>query len=114
MWDILSTGGIGLMILVNNNRPDPLKDLSFFLQRFDTLIRSTAVTIGVTQMDRSNEPCLSDYHLALTRLNYHALVFEVDARRKTDVLLLVQALLSRLDPELKLEWAENNVEFKTA
>ncbi|MEE9425219.1 MAG: GTP-binding protein [Methylococcales bacterium] len=100
MWDILSTGGIGLMILINNNRPDPLKDLSFFLQRFDTLIRSTSVAIGVTQMDRSNEPCLNDYNLALTRLNYHAPVFEVDARCKTDVLLLVQALLLRLDPEL--------------
>jgi signal recognition particle receptor subunit beta len=114
MWDILSTGGIGLMILINNNRPDPLKDLSFFLQRFETLIKSTAVAIGVTQTDLKEEPFLNDYHLALTKLNIRAPVFEVDARSKTDVSLLVQALLFSLDPGLNLEQEENNVEFKTA
>ena len=31
MWDILSEGGIGLVLLVNNARPDPFKDMHFFL-----------------------------------------------------------------------------------
>lgn len=114
MWDILSTGGIGLMILINNNRPDPLKDLSFFLQRFEKLINSTAVAIGITQTDLKDEPCLNDYHLVLAKLNIRAPVFEVDARSKTDVSLLVQALLFSLDPGLNVEQEENNAELKTA
>lgn len=114
MWDILSTGGIGLMVLINNNRPDPLKDLAFFLQRFETLIKSTAVAIGVTQTDLKPDPCLQKYHKVLKKLKVRAPVFEVDARNRTDVSLLVQALLFSLDPGLKSELEENNVKFESA
>ena len=114
MWDIVSTGGIGLMVLINNNRPDPFKDLSFFLQRFKSIINSTAVVIGVTQMDLKPEPRLPQYHALLKELDIRAPIFEVDARNKTDISLLVQALLFSLDPGLKIETEEDDVEFKTA
>ncbi len=114
MWDILTTGGIGLMVLINNNRPDPLKDLSFFLQRFEKLIHSTAVAIGVTQMDLKADPCINNYQQLLSKLNFRAPVFEVDARSRTDVALLVQSLLFSLDPGLKLETEDDDVKFKTA
>lgn len=29
MWDILTEGGIGLVLLLNNSRPDPFKDMRF-------------------------------------------------------------------------------------
>ncbi|MCH9699581.1 MAG: ATP/GTP-binding protein [Gammaproteobacteria bacterium] len=114
MWDILATGGIGLMILINNNRPDPLKDLGFFLQRFDTLIQSTAVGIGVTQRDLKADPDITQYQQLLKQMNIKAPVFEVDARSRTDVSLLVQALLFTLDPGLKPEMENEYVESKTA
>jgi signal recognition particle receptor subunit beta len=114
MWDILSIGGIGLMVLINNNRPDPIKDLVFFLQRFEILIKSTAVVIGITQTDLKAQPCIQEYHHALDKINIRAPVFEVDARSKSDVSLLVQALLFSLDPGLQIEQEDNDVEFKTA
>ncbi|HFD11318.1 MAG TPA: GTP-binding protein [Crenotrichaceae bacterium] len=114
MWDILSTGGIGLMVLINNNRPDPLKDLCFFLQRFETLIKSTAVVIGITQTDLKAEPCLQQYHKVLNKMNIRAPVFEVDARSRNDVSLLVQALLFSLDPGLSLELEDKDGKLETA
>ncbi len=100
MWDILTTGGIGLILLLDNTRADPFQDLKFFLNSFSKFIHATGVAIGVTQMDLSNKPTIEDYHLQLQDLNIKPAVFSVDARVKNDVSLLVQALLYSLDPGL--------------
>ena len=50
MWDILTHGGIGLILLLNNTRPDPFRDMHFFLDSFKGFIGTTKVVIGVTQM----------------------------------------------------------------
>jgi hypothetical protein len=56
--------------------------------------------IGVTQMDLAGRPTLDDYHLQLESSGAKTPIFEVDARAKRDVALLVEALLYSLDPGL--------------
>jgi len=97
MWDILSKNALGLILLLDNSRKDPLRDLVFFLEAFNGFIDETALAIGVTQMDLSPGPPLAIYHRKLQELNRKAAVFEVDAREKRDVSLLVQALLFTID-----------------
>ncbi len=101
MWDILSNGGIGLVLLLDNTRLDPFQDLHFFLDSFDEFITKTTVAIGVTQMDLSSQPSIKDYHHQLQKRNLKPAVFSVDARVKNDVSLLVQALLFSLDPGIE-------------
>ena len=101
MWDILTLGGIGLVLLLDNTRSDPFTDLRFFLETFEGFIHSTKVVIGVTQMDLSQTPTIADYHLQLKDLGLNPPIFEVDARVKADISLLVQSLLFSLDPGLK-------------
>lgn len=101
MWEILTTGGIGLILLLDNTRADPFQDMKFFLDTFDKFITNTSVAIGVTQMDLSKKPAIEDYHIQLRALNLNPPVFAVDARVKNDVSLLVQALLYSLDPGLE-------------
>ena len=60
MWDILTEGGIGLVLLLNNARPDPFTDLGFFLGAFDGFIRRSQVVIGVTRMDEAATPLIGD------------------------------------------------------
>ncbi|WAR46178.1 GTP-binding protein [Methylomonas rapida] len=105
MWDILTTGGIGLILLLDNTRTDPFQDMRFFLDAFDKFIKSTSVAIGVTQMDLSSKPSIADYHEQLQAMGYHLKppVFAVDAREYNDVSLLVQSLLYSLDPGLQGE-----------
>ncbi|MEN8166362.1 MAG: ATP/GTP-binding protein [Pseudomonadota bacterium] len=98
MWDILTEGGIGLVLLVNNSRPDPFQDLHFFLNAFDAFIGQARVVIGVTRMDESVRPTIADYYLQLKHFNHKIPILEVDARERRDVSLLVQALLYSLDP----------------
>ncbi|MDO9238739.1 MAG: ATP/GTP-binding protein, partial [Methylicorpusculum sp.] len=38
MWDILVTGGIGLILLLDNTRSDPFQDMKFFLDAFGKFI----------------------------------------------------------------------------
>lgn len=100
MWDILTTGGIGLILLLDNTRADPFQDMRFFLDAFAGFIKDTSVAIGVTQMDLSNTPRIEDYHVQLKPLGLTPPVFAIDAREKNDVSILVQALLYSLDPGL--------------
>jgi hypothetical protein len=100
MWDILTNGGIGLILLVNNSRPDPFGDMQFFLNEFKSFIDQTQIVIGVTQMDVTGTPTIDDYHLQLESSGTKMPIFEVDARVKRDVSLLVEALLYTIDPGL--------------
>jgi signal recognition particle receptor subunit beta len=77
--------------------------MKFFLDSFDKFIGETTVAIGVTQMDLSSKPTIDDYQIHLNGLGLKPPVFAVDAREKSDVSLLIQALLYSLDPGLEGE-----------
>ncbi|MBL8482959.1 MAG: ATP/GTP-binding protein [Rhodocyclaceae bacterium] len=100
MWDIVTEGGIGLVLLINNRRPDPLHDLREFMKAFDRFVRRTACVIGITHCDGARTPDLADYRKALAdlRLPSPVPVFQVDARRSADIAAMVKALLFTLDP----------------
>jgi signal recognition particle receptor subunit beta len=103
MWDILVTGGIGLVLLLDNTRADPFVDMKFFLDAFDKFIGDTAVAVGVTQMDVSAKPTIEDYQIQLGGMGLKLPVFAVDARVRNDVSILIQSLLYSLDPGLEEE-----------
>jgi signal recognition particle receptor subunit beta len=98
--ELLNQSGIGLVLLINNQRPDPFRDMHFFLNAFKAFINQGKVVIGVTQMDLANTPMIEDYHLQLENGGIKIPIFDVDARVKKDVSLLLEALLYSLDPGL--------------
>ena len=98
MWDILTDNGLGLVLLIDNKRPNPIEDLQFFLSTFEKFIKETSVVVGVTRMDLTETPKLNDYHQALKELQLQTPVYEIDGREPKDVVLLVQTLLYCLDP----------------
>lgn len=101
MWEILTEGGIGLVLLIDNSRKEPFRDLRFFLDAFKGFIDNTAVTIGITRMDEKSLPAINDYHQHVASLGWPRLpILEVDAREREDMSLLVQSLLYSLDPTL--------------
>jgi signal recognition particle receptor subunit beta len=100
MWDILTQGGIGLVLLISNKADNPIQDLRFFLNAFKDFISQTSIVIGITQMDLVKKPSIEDYRIELKSAGFNPPVFEVDAREKDDVSLLIQALLYTLDPNI--------------
>jgi len=101
MWDILTVGGLGLVLLIDNGREDPLADLEFYLDAFKRFIDKNGVVIGVTRMDVKPRPGLYSYYTKLKELGIKAPVFEVDARDRDDIKLMMISLLSLLDPGLR-------------
>ncbi len=99
MWDILSKGGIGLILLLDNSRRDPFNDFRFFADSFKDFIKSTRMVVGITRMDEANTPTLREYHDWADKAELKAPIFEVDARQKKDVSTLVETLILAIDPE---------------
>ena len=98
MWDILTKGGIGLILLLDNTRKDPFQDMRFYTNAFRDFIDKQQMVVGVTRMDMQRKPTLSEYRQCLESLSLQAPVFEIDARSHKDVTMLIQALLFSLDP----------------
>lgn len=97
MWEILSEGAIGFVILIDGSRPDPLADLDQYLNAFRKGIEKCggAVVIGVTRTEENFRMDLLDM------LNDHVSglkplvpVLEVDGRRREDVKQMLMALLT--------------------
>jgi len=100
MWEILTDGGIGLVLLINNANPAPIQDLEFYLNAFRSFIDNTGLAIGVTRMTDKCKPDLDEYNKVLNEHNLHCPVFEVDARNAEDVIMLTTSLLYSIDPGL--------------
>lgn len=100
MWEILSEGAIGVVLLVTSRRRDPVGDLRFFLDAFKPLIERTQLAVGVTGVDITPGPGLAAFRRALAATGLSVPVFEIDARRRQDVAMLIQALLLSEDPGL--------------
>jgi signal recognition particle receptor subunit beta len=98
MWDILTEGGLGLVLLIDNSRKDPQQDLKFYTHAFRDFIEAQQLVVGVTRMDTHRVPNVQDYRDWLDQLKITAPVFEVDARKREDVSMLMQAMLMSLAP----------------
>jgi signal recognition particle receptor subunit beta len=105
MWDLLIDGSIGVVIMIDDSDPEPLENLRSFVTAFKDFIDSNGVVVGVSRMELGKGFRISDYQAILTEFDICAPVFEVDARKKDDVIMLIQALLYSLDPGLSGEAA---------
>lgn len=102
MWDILSEGSIGLVILVDNRADDPIEDVFKYLDAFGDFVKEHKFAIGVNFMNicDSHAPSIDDYSNALHQKKMAAPIFEVDCREFNDVSALVQSLIYSCDPWL--------------
>ena len=98
MWSILTKGGIGLVLLLDNTRKDPFHDMKFYTNAFKEFIEEQQMIVGITRVDLQNTPNINQYREWLAQLGYKAPIFEVDARSREDVSVLLQGLLLAIEP----------------
>jgi uncharacterized protein len=97
MWRILMRGAIGLVILVDNSRPDPLSDLAIYLDNFRSLVESGAVVVGVGRSETHPLPDLDFYGDYMAARGLSLPVFAADVRRGEDVLMLLDMLFNLIE-----------------
>ncbi len=105
MWEILSEGAMGFVVLIDSLRADPLADLETYLRGFGVSIAKcrNAVVIGVTRLEQRGEIRLLDrLRERLEALHLEVPVFEVDGRSRDDVKILLLALLALIDPRVSV------------
>lgn len=97
MWQILGRGALGLVILVDNSRPQPLADLDLYVDGFARLIEDGACVIAVGRMQTHPQPDLSQYGAHLQSRNVLCPVIAVDVREPEQVVQLLDLLLLQLE-----------------
>lgn len=98
MWKILARGALGLVILVDNSRPDPLADLDVYLDGFADLINEAACVVGVGKTETHPLPDIDTFARRMEAKNVFSPVFAVDVRDPQQVLQLLDLLLVQLEP----------------
>ncbi len=101
MWDILADGALGLILLIDASRATAQDDLEYYLNAFTKLIDETAVCVGLTRCDETQRMNLDEASAIMRKLNRHGPVFEVDARDRKDMSILLKGLLFALDPGIE-------------
>lgn len=99
MWELLIEGAMGLVILIDNSREDPLADLDIYLENFGRLIRDTGAVVGITRTEQFPAPDVDAFY---ARLGAHELmlpILECDIRQREDVTLIMDALMSTIEAQ---------------
>ncbi len=103
LWKILVRNALGLIILTDNSRPDPLADLAVYLEGFSDELDHVPCAVGVGRLDICSSPSLDDYAEVLERYGRIFPVIPVDVRQRDDVLLLIDTLLAQIEAILPEE-----------
>ncbi|MDR2625702.1 MAG: ATP/GTP-binding protein [Zoogloeaceae bacterium] len=98
MWKILSQGALGLVILVDHSRPDPVQDLLLYLEHFKELIRETACVVVISKMSAERQtPDVKEFTHTMQRLGMVYPVIAADVRDKDQVLWILDLLLVQME-----------------
>lgn len=100
MWHILCKDALGLVILIDNSRPDPLADLSQFVDALLEDNEGLACVVGVGRSEQHPHPDLEAHGEVLSRLGRVVPVLAVDVRQRDDVLTLLDLVLAQVQARL--------------
>ncbi len=96
MWKIVMKGALGMILLLDNSRDDPVAQMEIYLDAFEELARSSSMVIGVGRSAEGSTR-IHDYTQKLQARGLCLPVFAVDVRKRDDVLLLLEALLQQIE-----------------
>lgn len=97
MWQILIRDALGLAILLDNARPQPLDDLATYLDGFAGALKEMPCALGISRCDTHPSPSLDDYARALEARGLVLPIVAVDLRKKDDVIALIETLLMQIE-----------------
>ena len=100
MWKILAKNALGMIILTDNSRADPLADLRVYLEGFADDLDTMPCVVGIGRLQTHPSPSMDDYIDELARHQRVLPVLDVDVRKKGDVLMLIDILLAQLEAGL--------------
>ena len=97
IWSAITKGAIGAVILIDHHSDNPIQELESYLETFQNFTDNIA--IGITHTDLLSESTKSTtiYKDWLLQNDLFSPLFFIDARKKDDVLLLLEALITSIE-----------------
>jgi uncharacterized protein len=103
MWQILARGALGVIVLVDHTKPDPLAEMAQYLQGFAELIANTGAVVAIGRFSEQSGPSLDDYAERAASMGVMCPVLTADVRVRDEVVQLLELLLTQL--ESRMEWS---------
>ena len=99
MWSILKQRARGLVLLVNDDAPDPVATLLEYIDEFAELYDRGGVVVGISRTDLGRGPGVGAYQQALSaaRPDMVVPVFPVDPRSEGDMRTVLLTLIAAID-----------------
>jgi signal recognition particle receptor subunit beta len=100
MWEILSQGSLGVILLIDDTAEDPLRELKLYFDAFSLHMKSKTLVVGITRADLNINHDIGEYRRFVATYDRTIPIFAIDSRNRDEVKSLVRTLLYRIDPWL--------------
>lgn len=97
MWEIVGRGSMGVILLLDGSSPNALADLRMYTTVFRSIAPDQPLIVGLGRTRPDDSEQLDACARVLESLQFAAPIFSIDARKREDVLLLVETLLASLE-----------------
>lgn len=99
VWRIVTEGALGAIVMVDASSPKAPEELPYYVDYFHRHNLKNII-VGISHCDLPGHLNLDDAFKILSAQNLVFPVFEIDARKKDDVLLLVETLIASMEAEI--------------
>ncbi len=100
MWEILSLGSLGVILLIDDTAEDPLHELKLYFDAFSIHMKNRTLVVGITRADLNINHDIGEYRRFVAAYDRTIPIFTIDSRNRDEVKSLVRTLLYRIDPWL--------------
>ena len=99
MWAILKKRAEGMVLLVNNDTPEPIAEMLAFMDDFRELCDNGGVVVAVTRSEIATQPTTGDYARALAEVHPELTVpiFTLDPRDKNHMQMALLTLIVNIE-----------------
>ncbi|WP_163121245.1 GTP-binding protein [Acinetobacter portensis] len=95
IWSVICKGAIGAIILIDHSLENSIEELEHYLEVFQEY--TEYIAIGITHTDEDLDKSTYIYQDWLIKNDLYHPLFMIDARKKTDVKLLLEALITSIE-----------------
>ncbi len=100
VWRIVTNGALGVIILIDSSSPKASSELRYYTQYFHQH-ELRHIVIGLTHNDLPNRKLNRESAMKIINGDQFTYpVFEIDARQRDDLLLLVETLIASIEAEI--------------
>jgi uncharacterized protein len=99
MREILASGALGVIVLIDASRPDALRSLDEYLEAFLALQPKPQIVIGLGRHESLGRNASSIFNEHLTKRGHLLPIMTTDVRSREHVLMLIDTLMSMIETE---------------